>query len=401
MLRGTPTVTLQASDGSNFSIAGVQSATVNSNACVLYYLPNCAAGITSVTLTTSSSIIEYIYLAEFSGVATVSPLDKTATNNALTQTTYTMGGVTTTADHELQVGCIYSQTSAVNDPTGWTPIYKNVDAQAHGYRNSFYYQADSGTAGAEDFTGSFTATSSYCGCMATFKAAVSGTSYANSVSFAQSNGVAAAGANSIPASSPIALASALAAAGARSIPTSSLISLASALAAVAGNSIPGSSPISLASAIGAAGARSLALSASIATSLTVAELAKLTISGAISIDVSEAMAIASSPIYNSAISLGLTHALASAITKILSDAVEIGAIAGILGISDLVTITGELGYLVASTLRVISSLVASGAIATTALDADSLALINALDILDFESDVAVDIENGSSNPGLS
>ncbi|HVN26045.1 MAG TPA: hypothetical protein VMT99_00110 [Candidatus Paceibacterota bacterium] len=166
-LTGTPT----SSNGSSFTFAASTTGSNTSN-IYLYYLPNTASGITAVTWRSAGSATLYTYVAEFAGVTTTSPFDQKNTMPAgASSTSWTAGGVTTTAANELMVGGLRADNSA----SGFTfspPWYaedNNADALAHGYHHFLMYEPDAGSAGANNFTGTLSSNVPYGAIIATFK----------------------------------------------------------------------------------------------------------------------------------------------------------------------------------------------------------------------------------------
>jgi hypothetical protein len=82
------------------------------------YTANSASGITQVTVTLGANSYLIVHVYEFSGVATSTPLDQSTTaTSAGSQSSATVGPVTTTADDEL---LFVSTTVGLNTST-WTP----------------------------------------------------------------------------------------------------------------------------------------------------------------------------------------------------------------------------------------------------------------------------------------
>lgn len=120
----------------------------------LYYLPNCPAGTTSVSVTLSSAPSAWhIYVLEFSGVATTAPLDGTAAREQDHTTTPSSGAITTTAAGDLLVG--WSEVDDNNgvytltQPAGWTALSQLDDL--NGWTSTFPAWRVAGAAGSENY----------------------------------------------------------------------------------------------------------------------------------------------------------------------------------------------------------------------------------------------------------
>jgi hypothetical protein len=98
----TAGITITDSQGNTWSVP-IKTTWTGTNTLIMAYAPNCKSGANTVTVSHTGTSFLQTKLAEYSGVATSSPLDKSgdATN---TSTTPTSSSVTTTQNGELIVG---------------------------------------------------------------------------------------------------------------------------------------------------------------------------------------------------------------------------------------------------------------------------------------------------------
>ena len=150
------------------------SAAVNaSGACSeIWYLANCAASITSVSITytggtTATGFVLYAWLAEYTGGATISPLDQTGTKTGTASPEAIAASGTTTSADDLAVtvsaGYYSSATKdTINDGAGFLQqgfTGQGVKQQTHA---QWAHKLDCGAIGSTitdsvSFTGPFTA----------------------------------------------------------------------------------------------------------------------------------------------------------------------------------------------------------------------------------------------------
>ncbi len=176
-----PAGTLSISDtlGNSYSTAfGPVTDTTQDVAIYIWYVPICKGGANTVTITPSGTAALEIHVSEWSGIATVSPVDQTASATG-TGTSVSSGAMTTTMNGELVFGYgwVFNTASA---GTGFTPI-----SLINGDLDEYQVQ---GTAGSVAAT--FTQTSgTWFALMATFKPAPGGTgSIAGTISPAGTGG---------------------------------------------------------------------------------------------------------------------------------------------------------------------------------------------------------------------
>lgn len=102
--------------------------TCNSGACAAWYLPNAPAGITSISMNNTAVDNGLCWATEYSGIATVNPLDKTTTQNA-SASPWTSQTVTTTQANELLFGIAFSVNQSGSVTLGvngsWTLVNSN------------------------------------------------------------------------------------------------------------------------------------------------------------------------------------------------------------------------------------------------------------------------------------
>lgn len=116
----------------------------------IYYYPNNPGGITSASFTLSSSVSAWhLYVLEFSGVATTSPLDGEAMQEQDHTTTPSSGTITTTASGDLLVGWAEVDDNngayTLTQPSGWTALTQLDDT--NGWTSTFPAWEVAGAAG--------------------------------------------------------------------------------------------------------------------------------------------------------------------------------------------------------------------------------------------------------------
>lgn len=120
---GTLSITDSASQ--SYSTATTITGTV-AQTSKIFYFPNTAAGVTSVTISSTSSTDLDLIVTEYSGILTASPLDKTSTNGQLASTSWTSNATaTTTQGSELLIGSCMGNlhnTTTFTAGTGWTAV---------------------------------------------------------------------------------------------------------------------------------------------------------------------------------------------------------------------------------------------------------------------------------------
>lgn len=138
----------------------------------IWYVPNCANGANTVTLSGGFGGFEIIGVAEYSGVATSTPIDQTnSANNSINNPD--SGPVTTTQASELLVGVIAhaGNNSAITFDSPWT---QREDKQAGGIRRMAFADRIVSSTGTYNATGTFaTSPADWQALIATFKAETS------------------------------------------------------------------------------------------------------------------------------------------------------------------------------------------------------------------------------------
>lgn len=163
-LTQTFTSAVTVTDGATFSLA-------------TFYFPNSAAGADTVTVTFAGAVTyASLQCAEYSGVAAVSPLDQSTSNNQTTPGTgsnaITSGNVTTTTNGQLIVGWTTAFTvgvGTVSAGTGYT-------GRTNVFGDTIFEDQVQSSAGAIAATFTTTsATSNYVTILTTYKAPVAST----------------------------------------------------------------------------------------------------------------------------------------------------------------------------------------------------------------------------------
>jgi hypothetical protein len=142
----------------------------SSESAFLYYYPNNPGGITSVAVTVTGTTGVSLLLAEFSGVATSSPLDQTDVAGAGSGATGTLLTPATTYPGELAVsawGVNTNKSQTWGESSGWT---STVTAGSGGNTPSdLGRKLNTGAAGAVTETETWTTSAPNSGLVATFK----------------------------------------------------------------------------------------------------------------------------------------------------------------------------------------------------------------------------------------
>lgn len=175
----TPATTLTVTDSASQTYTQGVSAGVN-NVAAIYFFPNTAAGVNSITVASSPGIgfIMVVY-AEFSGIATAAPGDGTCNGNG-TATAMACGtAITTTVAGDLvvHVGLQDSgiaETSVTAGAGGWALYHADLLANQSG-NTPFAQWIVQGTAGAITPTATLSASAHFDVVAMAFKAAAAGT----------------------------------------------------------------------------------------------------------------------------------------------------------------------------------------------------------------------------------
>jgi len=156
---GTLTIADTAGDTFSPAIGPVTDTTQNVTAYV-WYVPSCKGGPNTVTLTPATAAALEIHISEWTGLATTSPVDQTASATG-TGTTASSGAATTTVNGELIFGYTFLFNTATAG-SGFTPM-----SLVNGDLDEYQVQSAAGSIAA-----TFTQTSgTWFVLMATFKPA--------------------------------------------------------------------------------------------------------------------------------------------------------------------------------------------------------------------------------------
>lgn len=139
----------------------------------IWYFPNTAGGTPTVSFTGGFDNFEHMAIAEYSDMATSTPLDKTASAiDTVDQTDYSSGTTATTAQaDELLIGVCGNDSTRTSVPdAGWTERY---EGSANSRVLSFCDRIVSAT-GAYEMSGDWSGGCNWAICIATFKAAAGG-----------------------------------------------------------------------------------------------------------------------------------------------------------------------------------------------------------------------------------
>jgi hypothetical protein len=139
----------------------------------IWYVANCAAGANTVSVSGGFSGFQVICVGEWSGVATASPLDKTAVAQGTTGSADSGATATTTQADELLIGGMALDSSQT---LTWTGSFTSRASAINGGSNRQGFLADRivSSTGAYDATATYTGSSSWMAAIATFKAASGG-----------------------------------------------------------------------------------------------------------------------------------------------------------------------------------------------------------------------------------
>lgn len=165
-------ITLGGSAGNFASLAGTDGSTTT-QAGWIWADPNCAGGQTSVIVTPSGTARILASVFEFSGVATVSPLDKSSSNAPGSSMNWTSNSTATTAQAvEAWVGLVITGASTITGPAS---PWANLAQQSAGTKIVNAMMAGSqitSSTGAAVYSGTQTANDQYTAVVVTLKPAV-------------------------------------------------------------------------------------------------------------------------------------------------------------------------------------------------------------------------------------
>jgi hypothetical protein len=136
----------------------------------LYYYPNNPGGITSVAVMVTGTAGVSLLLAEFSGVATSSPLDQTGVAGAGSGSTGSLTTPSTTYPGELAVsgwGVNTNKSQTWGESSGWTSTV--TAANGGNTPSDLGRKLSTGAAGAVGETETWTTSAPNSGLVATFK----------------------------------------------------------------------------------------------------------------------------------------------------------------------------------------------------------------------------------------
>lgn len=139
----------------------------------IFYFPNTAAGVTTVTISSTSSTDLNLVVAEYSGVLTASPLDQTSTHGQTASTSWTSNSTPATAQaSELLIGnCMGTlhNNTTFTPATGWNSI--STALSTRGGANLELFMADQYVlaTGTYAFTGTTSQSDDEYAAIATFK----------------------------------------------------------------------------------------------------------------------------------------------------------------------------------------------------------------------------------------
>jgi hypothetical protein len=120
---GTLTITDSASQSYSTATTLAGNTTQTSK---IFYFPNTAAGVTTVTISSTSSTDLNLIVTEYAGVLVASPLDQTSTHGQTASTSWTSNATATTAQaSELLIGsCMGTlhNNTAFTPGSGWSSV---------------------------------------------------------------------------------------------------------------------------------------------------------------------------------------------------------------------------------------------------------------------------------------
>ena len=101
------------------SLKAVGDLAVGAEQLAVWADPNCAGGQTAVAITQSTGLVTMAWVFEFSGLATSSILDQSATFDSAggTNSTFSVTSGTTTQASELAIGCAYAFSTTITGPS--------------------------------------------------------------------------------------------------------------------------------------------------------------------------------------------------------------------------------------------------------------------------------------------
>jgi hypothetical protein len=143
----------------------------------IYYAANCKGGANTVTVTYASSTNPIVLLGEYSGIATVSPLDQTnsAVNTTGSSSAYSSGSVTTTVANELLIGLTGNESGLATTMTTTNPSWVNEQQERSGtVPDLAYFDLIVSALGSYSNAGTLSVARAWGAGIATFKAAGSG-----------------------------------------------------------------------------------------------------------------------------------------------------------------------------------------------------------------------------------
>jgi hypothetical protein len=167
----TDTPSISDTLGNTWSLAvNINNAAVFFPCASIFYCANCKAGANTVTGAFQTAFGGQLHLSEYSGAATTSPLDKTATGSGTSANAVTSPAVTTTVNGELLWGWAGANTSVANG-AGMTVV-----ATEDGHVSQYAIQATAGST-----TMAWVTTGAYLCALATFKPAGGGSAFTKSL----------------------------------------------------------------------------------------------------------------------------------------------------------------------------------------------------------------------------
>ena len=113
--RGDPTGTVSDSQHNSWSLAVSQPSDGGVRGFRLWYAPNATAGANTVTVSNSGALFVNSVIAEYSGVATSSPLAQTNNTTGADVGLYGPCAVVTTAAKAVVIGCLQTNVTGVTD----------------------------------------------------------------------------------------------------------------------------------------------------------------------------------------------------------------------------------------------------------------------------------------------
>lgn len=153
-----PTITGITLGGAAGNFAQLVSAgTVNTSADILeiWADPNCTGGQTSVVVTYSSALtVGIVWVYEFSGIVTASPLDKSSTHFTTTQNATFDSGTTATTSQavELWFGAVCGRSTTITGPASPWINSSQITVSNHDLVAGYQIVSSTGTA---DYSGSY------------------------------------------------------------------------------------------------------------------------------------------------------------------------------------------------------------------------------------------------------